>query len=128
MLTKRIGRSCTPGAPSVSALSSRKSRLSCVQATSRSSPPFAARWKAPASRRHKVLCRPDRPAAASGGRAFASAAGSSGIVLLQSQISVFIGGYCREVGGRLWHRRRRGAIRGCLGLLRLVLEQAEELR
>ncbi len=51
MLTKRIGRSLTGGAPSVACASSTKSRLSCVQATSRSSFERAARWNAPASRR-----------------------------------------------------------------------------
>ena len=38
MLTKWIGRCSTDAAPSVAELSSRKSRRSCVQATSRSSP------------------------------------------------------------------------------------------
>ena len=50
--------------------SSRNSRLSCVQATSRSSPLLAARWNAPASRRHSSVWTVSSPAPASGPRAW----------------------------------------------------------
>jgi len=50
MFTKRIGEV----APSVCSANSVNSLRSCVQATTTSSPERMARWKAGASRRHRV--------------------------------------------------------------------------
>ena len=67
---------------------------------------MAARWKAPASRRHSSVWTVSRPSGLASG-VFASAwltgarlAGVSGMVRLQSQISVFIGSYFLGVGRR----------------------------
>ena len=84
-------------APSVSWLSSRNKRLSCVQATSSSSPravvSLAARWNDTASRRHNRVWVTSSPSVLAPGvfaRAPRSAAASSASVWLQLQIRVLM--------------------------------------
>ena len=79
ILTKRIG--ALLGAFCVA--SSEKSRFSCVQATTSSSPDSAARTKALASRRHSVECSVKLSLSA-----VPKATASSAMVWLQSQIRV----------------------------------------
>ena len=70
---------------------------------------LAARWNAPASRRHSSVCSCSRPSGLAPlvcCSAVFSAAASSGIVWLQSQISVFIGFRGRGTDLR-WPRPRR---------------------
>src|SRR5258706_12663271 len=122
MLTKRIGRSTTPGAPSVCSFSSRNRARSWVHATTSSSPLLAARWNAPASRRHSVVCTVCSPSLRSGPTAFVRPGPSSVIVLLQSQISVVIGNRFR------WGGRCGRLVVVALVVALLVFEQAQELR